>query len=128
MGDEPAVGPINTTWGTYLRNPQRLADGVFLCEGQRSLKGTGKVWRPTLVRRHPQAGQPLPYSATAVHSDWAEYGHVAPAGGKYRKGQWKAVLYRYDDATRQHLYSEAYFLTEARCLQFLLHNAQEFLT
>lgn len=109
----PPEGPLFGRWGPYIRNPQPLGNGLFLCEGQKSLRGTGRVWRPTLVRPHPQAGQP---KTTMVVPDWQQVGYVQAARG-YRKGQWHTVLYR------SSLYIEGFFPTQERALRFLLHNA-----
>jgi hypothetical protein len=123
---QPTEGPLHERWGPYVRNIQPVeGTDLFIAEATRGTKGKGRIWWPVLIRRHPEAGQPVHQGSNSINPDWQTVGAVKPATG-YRAGLYKACLYNRKDANQTAwCYMEA-FLPEPEAVPFLIHAAKEF--
>lgn len=117
--DKPNDGPLGR-YGPYIRGAQPIGKGFFLVDHQRGQKGSGKVWRPGIVRRNPRY--------TPGSNEWSLVAEVNPQLGKYVvPGYVKATVWWDDDQKRRHGI-EGYFPEEAIGVRFIVRLAPDFVS
>lgn len=97
-------GPLHSICGPYLRNRQDLTARLPLWDGARGVKGTAKVWRPTIILDEKK-----------------EIARVSAATGKYRYADWSVSIWHHDSK----ILVNAFFPSEQDAIAFMIHNTKE---
>ena len=110
-------------YGPFCRSSSEITPTIRLAEVQDGTKGSGKVWRQSILIPDPEVGRP--FGPNTARGEWMERAMVKRAVGR-RTGQWKCSMWRASTIQYQNNWIEGYFDTEEQAVEFMVRNAPTF--